>query len=291
MTFTRARLAVMLVAVFTVTLGLAGPAMAAKPLPYTDFSAQGSVGLCDQAGKPVTSGKITDKPFVWFAVSGMKAPEGYGGDGRKATLFIYQPRPNTYPTQWSADQMTSSSPYSNPDFPMAAASAADFSLADYIHEFPPMWDGLLQLRIYFGAPNKPTATDPYPATDIVVTGSTWHVVRGASVACTKGTAQPNEPGVVTAQPVSNPSSSTAQSSPATSASGTASTGSMQSSSPTSSGSEGSQILAAGSEAASTSSTSSSRRPLLLSLIVLAGLAGGGTWWYRRRSNNSTGAHS
>ena len=191
--------AVVLVAACAVIVG-ATTAAASNPVPYTDFQAKGDVGLCDRSGRAVTSGRITDRPFVWFAVSSMPAPQGYAGPGRKATLFIYQPRPSTYPNQWSADQMTSSSPYTNPRYPMAAATVADFSLQDYIAEFPPRWNGLLQLRIYYGAPGKPTWTDTYAATDIKVTGSTWSVVRGGSVPCTKGTAKPNETFRITPSP-------------------------------------------------------------------------------------------
>lgn len=258
-------------------------ATASNPVPYTDFQAKGSVGLCDKAGNAVTSGRITDRPFVWFAVSSMAAPQGYGGTGRKATLFIYQPRPNTYPNQWSADQMTSSSPYTNPRYPMAAASDVDFSLKDYIAEFPPMWNGLLQLRIYYGIPGKSTWTDTYAATDIKVTGSTWRVVRGASVPCTKGTAKPNETFRITPSPTgaaASPSSSSSaspspDSSSSPSVSATPSASGADSSSP-------SPVAVVAAEDDGGASSGAGAAPWLLGLAAAAAVVGGGTWWYRRR---------
>ena len=259
-------------------------AAASNPVPYTDFQAKGSVGLCDKSGNAVTSGRITDRPFVWFAVSSMAAPQGYAVPGRKATLFIYQPRPNTYPNQWSADQMTSSSPYTNPRYPMAAATDADFSLKDYIAEFPPRWNGLLQLRIYYGAPGKPTWTDTYAATDITVSGSTWRVVRGASVPCTKGTAKPNETFRITPSPTGAAASPSTTSSVPTLTS--ASPSPSDTATPSASGEDATSASpSAAVAAASESGTGSGAGPAawLLGLVTVAAVAGGGAWWYRRRT--------
>jgi hypothetical protein len=277
------RLAVAALVVLSFPVLAAVPASAANPVPYTDFAAKGSVGLCDKSGNAVTSGKITDKPFTWFAVSSMAAPAGYGATGRKATLVIYQPRPNTYPNQWSGDQMTSSSPYTNPRYPMAAATAEDFSLQDFIREFPPMLDGLLQLRIYYGVPQKPTWTETYAATDIKVTGSTWRVVRGASVPCRKGSAKPNEPFHI----VASPSASTAPagtSTPTPSASVTPTATSTSSPTPSASGpGSDSSSPVAGAAAQVDSGSGSGVVPWLLALGGLGILLGGGAWWYSRRS--------
>jgi hypothetical protein len=277
------RLAAAALVVLSFTVLAAVPASAANPVPYTDFAAKGSVGLCDKTGNAVTSGKITDKPFVWFAVSSMAAPNGYGGTGRKATLVIYQPRPNTYPPQWSGDSMTSSSPYTNPRYPMAAASAEDFSLLDYINEFPPQLNGLLQLRIYYGAPQKSTWTETYAATDIKVTGSTWRVVRGASVPCRKGSAKPNEPYHIVASPsASTPPAGTSTPTPTASVTPTATSTSSATPSATGPGSD-SPSPVAGAAAQVDSGSGSGVVPWLLGLGGLALLLGGGAWWYSRRS--------
>ncbi len=261
------------------------PASAANPVPYTDFAAKGSVGLCDRAGSPVTSGKVTDKPFAWLAVSSMPAPPGYGGTGRKATLVIYQPRPNTYPNQWSGDSMTSSSPYTNPRYPMAAASAEDFSLQDYINEFPPRWNGLLQLRIYYGIPQKSTWTETYAATDIQVTGSNWRVVRGASVPCGKGSAKPNEPFHLAPSP-SGATVTSASSSPTPASSApTSTTTASAMPTPTAPGSSSSPSSSSAIVASAQLDAGSGSGPTawLLGVGGLSVLLGGGAWWYSRRS--------
>ena len=278
------RIAAAALVVATAAVLTATTASASNPVPYTDFQANGSVGLCDKSGNAVTSGRITDKPFVWFAVSSMAAPKGYGGSGRKATLFIYQPRPNTYPNQWSADQMTSSSPYTNPRYPMAAATDADFSLKDYIAEFPPRWNGLLQLRMYYGAPNKPTWTDTYAATDIKVTGSAWRVVRGASVPCTKGSAKPNETFRITPSPsgaAASPSATSSAPAP-TSASPSPSDSASPSASGDSASASTAAVVAASSEGGA-GSGGAGAAPWLLGLVAVGAVAGGGAWWYRRRT--------
>jgi LPXTG-motif cell wall-anchored protein len=58
--------------------------------------------------------------------------------------------------------------------------------------FSPMWDGLIQLRIYLGAANQPMREHEYAATDIRVTGNRWEVVRGQDVPCNSGKATSQE---------------------------------------------------------------------------------------------------
>jgi hypothetical protein len=280
------RLLAVLASVLGSAVLIAVPTSAANPVPYNDFAAHGSVGLCDKAGNAVTSGKLSDKPFAWFAVSSLAAPAGYAGTGRKATLYVYQPRPNTYPNQWSGDQMTSSSPYTNPRYPMAAATAEDFSLQDFVTAFPPRWNGLLQLRIYYGMPNMPTWTETYAATDIKVTGSTWKVVRGASVPCTKGSATPNEPFHLSPSP-SKASAAPATPAVSTNASASAAPSSSATASLAPSSASSSDVSASGSPVAaataSSDSGSGSRAPLwLVGLVGLAAVLVGGAWWFSRR---------
>lgn len=169
------------------------PVAAADTVPYNDPAVIGSVGLCDAAGHPVTHGTVNAQPFVWRAVSSAAAPNGYGGVGRKATLAAFQPRPGVTADQWNGDTLTSSSSYTNPRYPMAQATAVDFSLKTYLDEYRPMVDGLVQLRLYVSAPDVGVDSTSYAATDIKVTGDAWSVVRGGSVVCTKGSATASEP--------------------------------------------------------------------------------------------------
>jgi membrane protein implicated in regulation of membrane protease activity len=103
-------------------------------------------------------------------------------------LVAYQPQQALPPGDWSGAQMTSSSSYTNPANPMAAATANDQSLQDIIDQYPPVWDGFLQLRMYLSTADKQAFTLHYPTLDIQVTGTTWRAVGGSPVNCASGTA-------------------------------------------------------------------------------------------------------
>jgi hypothetical protein len=175
-----------LLTILTSTVGI--DAADAASTPYSDPNVAGFIGLCDRSGNPMTHGSITDKPFVWRAVSSAKAPTNYQITGRTATLAAFQPRNGVDADLWSGDILTASSNYTNPQVPMAQATSQDFSLADFLAEFPARWNGLIQLRILYGAPNEPTTTTPYPATDIRISGKSWSTVDGGAVSCTAGDA-------------------------------------------------------------------------------------------------------
>jgi hypothetical protein len=170
-------------------IGAAAPALANSGVPYQDPSAAGFIGLCDRAGQPVTHGTINTKPFVWRAVSSVAAPAPYNGGGRTAALYAFQPQQSLPPGDWSGDQLTASSRYSNAADPMAAGTTGDLSLAEFIGEYRPVWDGLLELRMFLGAPDQQPYALSYPATDIQVTGNTWHVVDGGTLSCSSGRAE------------------------------------------------------------------------------------------------------
>ena len=265
--------------------------MAEEAVPYQDFAATGSIGLCDRNGQQITSGRITDKPFAWRAVSSVKAPDGYTGEGRRASLLIYQPRPKTYPPQWNGDTLTSSSTYSNPDVPMAAATDRDASLADFIAAFPPKWDGYLQLRMYFGIAGKPVPTDAYPAADIKVTGDTWTMVRGATVSCTAGTAKDTEQKpLATAKP--KPTKSGAAGNGTGSPSGSASPGGSSGAAVPGSGGGGTGGVTDGTDEQVLASSvvpsgSGGKWYALGGIAVVLLLVGLGAWWFRR-SQRPTG---
>jgi len=166
--------------------GLAG---AATTAPFTDPNAVGSIGLCNQAGQQVTSGSTTEAPFAWLAVSTTPAPAPYNNASRTAVLLAYQPQSGLPPGEWSGAELTASSRYTNPDVPMAAATSGDDSLADFMSNYHPRWDGFLQLRMYLGTADAAQYSLHYPSLDIQVQGDTWTTVGGGAVDCKAGSAE------------------------------------------------------------------------------------------------------
>jgi hypothetical protein len=181
----RTSLVVLTVVVGTLLLG-AQAGVAGSGVPYQDPQAVGSLGLCNHAGDAITQGSISSTPFAWRVVSSQAAQAPYDAAGRTATLYAFQPRKGLQAAQWSGEQLTAASRYSNPAHPMSAATNRDLSIKDFIEDYPVSWDGLVQLRLYLGAPDAPTDSASYAATSIQVTGNTWKVVQGASVACNSG---------------------------------------------------------------------------------------------------------
>lgn|GEM_PF-647814 len=178
----------------------AGSALASSGLPYTDSNAQGSIGLCDKNGNNITHGSVYDKPFAWKAVSAEPAPPSLRGSGRSATLYAYQPRKGVDPSYWSGEQLTATSAYSDPAIPIAQATDRDIALSDDLNDFPPQWNKLVQLRMYFSALSAGVQSTTYPVGDIRVDGTTWTLVDGAKVDCKTGSAISME----AALPSSNP---------------------------------------------------------------------------------------
>lgn len=211
------------------------PAQAAATVtaPYADAQATGYLTLYDKAGKAVKSGSVKDKPFVWKAVSSQAAKAPYNATGHKGTLFAYQPRKGVAPGGWSGDSLTASTAYSDVKHPAAQATAQDFSLQDFLSEFPAQWDGTIELRLYLSAPGVQAQSTGYASTDLKITGDTWVVVGGGPGAGAGGV---NIPGKV---------SGTAGASPAPSGSGSAgaSAGAVPSSSAGAAGADGSGAAA------------------------------------------------
>jgi hypothetical protein len=263
--------------------GLAAAASSAAP--YTDPNAVGSIGLCNQAGQQISSGSVTAQPFAWRAVSTQPAPAPYNNAGRTATLVAYQPLQSLPPGDWSGTQLTSSSSYSNPANPMAAATAADQSLKDIIEAYPPRWDGFLQLRIYLGTVNEQAYTVHYPALNIQVTGSTWQAVGGSQVNCASGTSASLEsellPSTTTSAPTTSPTTTASAGGKGTSASTTPSTDPHASESK---GATHGPAVASGVPAAADASLASDHLPLVLgvALAVLVLLAASTTYLLFRR---------
>ncbi len=187
----------------------AGPAHA-DSVPYTDSKATGIIGLCNEDLKPITSGSLSSAPFVWLAVGSTAAKGQWAAAGHSATLYAYQPRPNVPAGEWSGEQLTASARYTNTAHPMAQATHADLSLADFVSTYPPKVDGLIELRLYLGGPNLPIYSG-YDATDIRVSGSSWSVVKGGTVDCTAGTSVSIETVVLPSSVVNPPPTHTATS--------------------------------------------------------------------------------
>lgn len=169
------------------TLAMAACSSAPKA-PYADHRSMGAIALYGKDGKPVTGGKVADKPFVWKAVSLAKAPADYAVTGRKATLVAIQPRQSLDSEQWDGNFLTAARTYADPDQPTVQATDQDSSLSDFLAGYPPQWNGFVQLRIYLGAPGKPTLNTRYASADLKVDGDKWSLMRGATNAAFSGRA-------------------------------------------------------------------------------------------------------
>ncbi|MFZ0324906.1 MAG: hypothetical protein WAN48_12355 [Actinomycetes bacterium] len=170
-----------------VALALAPAAGASNTVPYNDPGASGAITLCDKNLKPMTEGYVDDRPFVWRAVGSEPAPSVYAGEGRKAQLFIYQPRKGVAPAAWTGNPLTAASTYSNPDHPIAQATVIDYALDPYLQSYPPRWDGWMQLRLYYIGTDGPLSNE-YAASDLQISGNTWKLVNGGSAPCDAGDA-------------------------------------------------------------------------------------------------------
>lgn len=181
-----ARVAALVVMASGVALGAASSAQAQSGVPYHDPNAVASLGLCSANGQPLTHGSTDAIPFVAHAVSTQPAPAPYDKPGRTASLYAYQPIQYIPAGEWSGELLTAAGRYTNPAHPMTAATSRDYSLANFVSDFPPHWQGFVQLRIYLGAPDAPAVQRTYAAADLRVTGHTWTLVDGAQVPCNAG---------------------------------------------------------------------------------------------------------
>jgi hypothetical protein len=269
-------------------------AAATTTVPYTDPNAVGSIGLCNQAGQQITSGSISTTPFAWRAVSTQPAQAPYNNAGRTATLLAYLPLQALPAGDWSGEEMTSSSSYTNPANPMAAATDGDQSLQSFIEAYPPKWDGFVQLRMYLSTANHQAYEAQYPTLNIQVTGDTWQAVGGSPVNCDSGTAVSIETVLLPASTTTTTSTPSTTTTTAASGIGTGKRASVSStpgsdadSSP-GPGTSGGAALAAGTERVA-ATTQTSDLPAVLG-IVLAVLVVLGTAVFlvlRRRRSAST----
>ena len=158
---------------------------AAYTVPFTDSSVSGLISFCDPSGHAITSGSTLDHPTFWVGVSSSAAPTTY----THAALFAYQPLQYVDPGNWSGYELTPSAAFSNPAHPMTQGTVADNSLYQYLQAYPSHWDGLVQIRMFFGGGNGGPVTQPYPAAVVQVKGTSWRVVQGGSAPCNSGSVQ------------------------------------------------------------------------------------------------------
>jgi hypothetical protein len=277
---TISRLAATLVVAASALCTAGAPAAhAAGALPWTDSSVTGFIGLCDSHGHSINSGSLDSAPFVTRGVSSVAAPSPYGEAGRTATLYAFQPRQDLAPGEWSGDMLTASTRYSNPAHPTAVATGGDLSLADFVGEFPPTWDGLVQLRLYLGAPGQPAQTLSYASTTVKVTGSTWTVVSGGNVSCASGQATSIESILLPKKALKVHHASSHSTTPPTASSATDKPGAASGAAQPS----GVASDPLPTRSASSSGGSTNVPELILIAVMAAGLAASGVSWLRRRS--------
>lgn len=247
--------------------------------PFSDPAAAGRIGLCDKSGHEITHGSTTARPFVWRAVSSQAPQASYAVAGRTATLYAYQPREGFASSDWSGDQLTAATRYANPAHPTAVATGGDESLQDFITEFAPQWNGLLQLRLYLGAPGRPIDSLSYASTTVRVSGHRWRVLDSAPVSCASGKA-------VSLETILLPSSTTHSNLPHGSSGHDRHTGSPVSGPPNrlSSGPQRRYVTAAAHSRSSATSIGRHAMPaaLVVSGLLLTGL--GGLVGVRRRTS-------
>jgi hypothetical protein len=266
-----------------VRTGHQGSSRAGFHLPYTDPNQAGWLTLCGVNLRPVTSGSITTKPFVWRVVSSTAAPKVYFIKGARATLFAYQPRPFTPAGAWSGTIMAPASFYSDRMHPMVQLTPIDQPLSYMTIAYPPIFDHLIQLRLYLSAPNRVADTESYAAADIQVIGKTWTLVAGGNASCTGGQAISLE--TVTGMP--GASGTPKPQAGAAKAGTTSPTSGSSGASTAAAGSGGSSTGGSGSVNAADAAHTSSAVPIAAGLggavLIVAVLSSAVIWRRRRRT--------
>jgi hypothetical protein len=155
-----------------------------EKVPYDDPQAAGLLTLCSKAGKAVTSGKVTDRPFADVVLGETGLPSGAHPEGAVATLFAYQPRAGVEPSEFSGSPMTASTTLTDTQKPVADVTADDWSVGDFVTAYPATDDGYVQLRLILGTAQEGTLTESsYDTADLRVDGGSWELVRGGHASC------------------------------------------------------------------------------------------------------------
>jgi hypothetical protein len=254
--------------------------LASFHLPYSDPGQAGLLTLCGPGNKPITHGNINSKPFVWRAVGGVPAPAAYRVKNAVAQLFAFQPRPYTPPEAWSGLPIVAASVYSNPDHPMIQSTPIDEPLSYFTKFFPPVWDHLVELRLYVSAPNSAEDTLRFAAADLQINGDTWTMVEGATTGCTSGTAVSREVtvGLAGASATLKPGQTVASGGASQAGSATPAAGSH--SGTASAGTPGTSAAATSDRQSSSGGVG--MLAALSALVAAFAAATGGFWWRRRR---------
>jgi hypothetical protein len=183
-----------------------GAAYAAAPSYEPDPQSFGTLSFFDSSGNPVTSGTITNAPLAAYVVG-----SNPGRTGDTSTLLnLAQPNPNSATSGWNQDNLTGSSAYPLPaagnpanivalsqTHPVSKGTSSDFTVANFISEFPntgptgtgcaysvgnpagctnTAYQNLYEVRLITaqGANQDPQ----YQVADILVSGNTWTQVYG-----------------------------------------------------------------------------------------------------------------
>jgi len=197
--------AVALVTTAGLLAGTGTAAFAATPPAWEpDAAALGFISFFDASGAPITSGSLDSHPMVPFSEA---SGPGRPGD-TKAQLKAFTPQVGVLPPLWSGDTMTGATDYPNASAPpniaamsnpVVTGAVGDFSMNDYISEFPNNltqtgYQNLYELRLYTSGPGQSQGTSYYRV-DILVdpAAGTWSVAFPAAVTPTNTTISANPP--------------------------------------------------------------------------------------------------
>jgi hypothetical protein len=257
-------------------------------VPFTDSGTHGTLTFCNQAGQPMTSGSLANDPFAWKVVSSTAAPKGYGKATSRATLLAFQPIQYIDPGDWSGQELTAGSSYSNVAHPVVQETNADEPLLGFVQSYPPHWDHLIQLRMYFSGLNQPEEETTYPAAVLRISGNTWTMVQGGGASCSSGTGVSDEKRLLPKKYFKSPTpvvpAGESSSSPTSGGSHSPGAGSGGTSSPSPGGGKGSDpsTTQAAQSSSSGGMSTGAKTAIGLGLVALIGLAVAGIAWWRRR---------
>jgi hypothetical protein len=287
----RARTSLSVAAVMLATVSFAAPfavAAGGSSVPFTDTSIRGTLTFCSRTGQPMTSGSLFTAPFAWKTVSSAPAPTGYRGSRARVTLYAYQPIQFVDPGDWSGQQLTGASAFSNAAHPVVQATNIDSALLGFSNAFPAHWDGTVELRMYYTAFNREIHSQSYPAAVIRITGSTWTLLSGGGSSCSAGKGVSDESILLPKARLATPHAAvpTGSASPVVSAS-KPSTGNGSAAQVGNRGSAGGSAQAAQADQASEVADSSglgsgTKAGVGLGVVAAVGLGALGVFWWRRR---------
>jgi uncharacterized membrane protein YgcG len=279
-----------LAALTVVAMSIGTPLAAASgsAVPFKDTNIRGTLTFCNRSDQPITSGSLDTAPFAWKTVSSVPPPAGYRGKDARATLNAFQPIQFVDPGDWTGGQLTGSSSFTNVNHPSDQATNVDAALLGFTQAYPLHWDGLVEIRMFYSAFNKPPTTTFYPAAILKVTGGNWTQLTGGGGSCTGSSGVSDESLLLPKKDLRRKHVDVPAGSPTPSASSSAASGSGSSSN---SGNGGESSTGAGGEntaAQSSNSADSSglgtgtKAGIGLGIVAVAGLLATGFLWLRRR---------